>query len=130
MSRVRDHMTFALRFTGGGYLLLWPLSGFEQTGLVFGATLLCPEPSAMTGWACSGGHPIALSAGLHLLGCSAAVLATGHFLGAGLCGLCRGAAPQMLARIKPRRRPRRRRFRPVSQPVTPRREFGLRRRVR
>jgi hypothetical protein len=135
MDRCRDYLRFAIRFTGLGYILLWPLSTPDR-GNLFGASLLCAGRSLLD-IVCRLPHPLHFGVGLHATGALCALLALASFaFGAVRRSRRRGcpATPagastptSAAAAIGPApKRARRRTLPPPRRDVPPRTQFGLR----
>jgi hypothetical protein len=134
MNRARDHISFAVKFVGLGYIALWPLSVTNTTGIVFGADFVCGgRLGAAVDTLCHLPHPFRLSLGLHIVGAAFAAAALLHLTALALRSRRRqgdGAAASAAAPAPavPRKKPR---FRlrplpPPRKPGRPRKEFGLR----
>jgi hypothetical protein len=136
MNRLKDHLCFAVRFVGLGYVVLWPVST-PGGGDLFGASLLCEGGGRALDIVCSLPHPLRLGVGLHLAGALCAVVAVLHLCVHGVCRMRGGrqdavaASPDTCpaAVVAPATRKPRARRRPMPPPrkvVEPRTHFGLR----
>ncbi|MGN6572643.1 MAG: hypothetical protein ACTHLO_14640 [Pseudolabrys sp.] len=137
MNRLKDHLCFAVRFVGFGYVVLWPVST-PAGGDLFGASLLCRAGGAgALDVVCNMPHPLQLGIGLHAVGALCAALAVCDLL---LRGVLRARGRRNAAAIAPAEpvqappaaafvpqvRPRRRPMPPPRKLTEARTHFGLR----
>jgi hypothetical protein len=134
MNRVKDHIQFAVCFTGLGYVALWPLTAHTGAIAAFEADLICGG-RFLTEAICRVAPMMTLSSGLHLLGLLSAVAVVLRYAAQRLVRFRRVAAPAAVAlAVSPARvaamlklrMPKVRASGVKLRPVKPRREFGLR----
>jgi hypothetical protein len=134
MNRIKDYTGFAIRFTGVGYIALWPLSSPSPNGDLFGAPLICRDGSfALVDFLCHSPHPLQLSISLHAVGFLAALFVITQFSLRTILRARRKRArttvnASTLAARLPAKVLRPRRQKPIGpqHPVKPRAQFGLR----
>lgn len=132
MNRTKDYTGFAIRFTGLGYMALWPLSSPGSGGDLFGASLICrADAVALLDFLCHAPHPLQLSPALHVLGVMSAMFVVAQF---SLRAIGRARrkhaaatvdASALVARL-PAKVLRPRKAAGPPRPVKPRAHFGLR----
>ena len=134
MNRLNDHLCFAVRFVGAGYVALWPVST-PADGDLFGASQICGGGGALD-LVCGMPHPLQFGIGLHVAGAACTAAAAAHLVLRGLlrarrrrqaaaAGPAEARPPAAIAPPAPKPRSRR----PMPPPrklVEPRTHFGLR----
>lgn len=69
MDRLKDYIGFAVWFAGLGYIAMWPLASSGDSGVPFGATILCADgPLRVADVLCHLPHPLPLPLPFHVLG--------------------------------------------------------------
>lgn len=135
MNRCKDHLCFAVRFVGLGYVVLWPLTASGYDGKLFGASILCGDDGALTlgmlGPLCHSAHPLTLSPALHIMGFVAALVVGARLLRRLLRRFRRARAAPIPTTAIDSSRVALRPARPsaplrLPRPVSPRSQFGLR----
>jgi hypothetical protein len=131
MNRVKDHIQFAICFSGLGYILLWPLTAHDGPIAAFEASLICGG-RFLPDTICRLPQPMMLSPGLHLIGLLSAVAVVARCIwrrSTRLRHFCRagsGDAARAMSRLRMVARVSSPAVMPSRRAVKPRRQFGLR----